>query len=433
MEERALFQAILAAPHDDAPRLVYADWLDENADRFPDPLARAERARAEFIRLQCAFARLAPEGWLAGPRPFAPELEKRERRLFLQYGGKWRRAFPVAMSSAPFDRGFLRPARAVRPQEFLEQLAPPHVPRQPLPALAPDSPARRFAPEIGSTLRTCPLWDIHLFASNWHNDPLADHGQYADLLAEVGRSPLLERVGWLKVSFFRTPVVEFLRTGHFANVETLVLNCGPSSEVLEAVAENESFRSLRYVRFGYDVWALAPNFAERVHVNALQDKLSVANARHVPFGEMRGVLRGIVRDTPAISLLPPPVPNIPAPIQRSVWAGPSDPAPNSPASGAWMAGVALVIVSVVLSITKSTPNTTPTPAFPTYQPITIPDIKLQMYQPYKMDPKVKVILKQIHENQSRPGEMKSAPGTFEPFPEVPLAPAPREVKAPDEK
>ena len=46
----------------------------------------------------------------------------------------------------------------------------------------------------------------------------------------------MECVGWLKVSFFRTPVFGFLRTGNFANVETLVLNSGPFPQVLEAVA-----------------------------------------------------------------------------------------------------------------------------------------------------------------------------------------------------
>ena len=44
----ALVQAILHAPDDDAPRLVFADWLDENGDAD----------RAEFIRVQCRLARL---------------------------------------------------------------------------------------------------------------------------------------------------------------------------------------------------------------------------------------------------------------------------------------------------------------------------------------------------------------------------------------
>ena len=38
----ALYRAILTAPEEDTPRLVYADWLDENG----------QLNRAEFIRVQ---------------------------------------------------------------------------------------------------------------------------------------------------------------------------------------------------------------------------------------------------------------------------------------------------------------------------------------------------------------------------------------------
>src|SRR5829696_7436743 len=41
-EREALLRAIIENPEDDAPRLVFADWLDEHGE--PD--------RAEFIRLQ---------------------------------------------------------------------------------------------------------------------------------------------------------------------------------------------------------------------------------------------------------------------------------------------------------------------------------------------------------------------------------------------
>jgi uncharacterized protein (TIGR02996 family) len=43
-DEFALIQAIRAAPADDVPRLVYADYIEE----------RGDEARAEFIRLQCS-------------------------------------------------------------------------------------------------------------------------------------------------------------------------------------------------------------------------------------------------------------------------------------------------------------------------------------------------------------------------------------------
>jgi uncharacterized protein (TIGR02996 family) len=43
----ALLASILANPDDDAPRLIYADWLDEHG----------EPERAEFIRVQCELAK----------------------------------------------------------------------------------------------------------------------------------------------------------------------------------------------------------------------------------------------------------------------------------------------------------------------------------------------------------------------------------------
>lgn len=46
-DERTLIEAVKAAPRDDAPRLIFADWLDENE----------QPERAAFIRWQCANRR----------------------------------------------------------------------------------------------------------------------------------------------------------------------------------------------------------------------------------------------------------------------------------------------------------------------------------------------------------------------------------------
>ncbi|MCI0700590.1 MAG: TIGR02996 domain-containing protein [Planctomycetia bacterium] len=46
-EREALLKAICENPDDDTPRLVFADWLQENGDE----------ARAEFIRAQIELAR----------------------------------------------------------------------------------------------------------------------------------------------------------------------------------------------------------------------------------------------------------------------------------------------------------------------------------------------------------------------------------------
>lgn len=61
--QAGLLRAVLDAPADDAPRLVYADWLDEHGDQ-PE--------RAEFIRVQVEYAalytHLAEHGDEACPR-----------------------------------------------------------------------------------------------------------------------------------------------------------------------------------------------------------------------------------------------------------------------------------------------------------------------------------------------------------------------------
>jgi uncharacterized protein (TIGR02996 family) len=50
-EHPGLMQAIIDAPDDDAPRLIYADWLDD----------QGEALRAEFIRLHCRWGQLLEE------------------------------------------------------------------------------------------------------------------------------------------------------------------------------------------------------------------------------------------------------------------------------------------------------------------------------------------------------------------------------------
>lgn len=81
----ALLSSILANPADDAPRLVYADWLDENGQ--PD--------RASFIRVQCELARIGHNHpnleWLKDNRDNNPcrqcsPLHDRERELWLLVG-----------------------------------------------------------------------------------------------------------------------------------------------------------------------------------------------------------------------------------------------------------------------------------------------------------------------------------------------------------
>jgi uncharacterized protein (TIGR02996 family) len=93
MDHDVFLQAILTQPDEDLPRLIYADWLEEQGDI----------ARAEFIRVQCA---LAP---MERTDPGRRELAAREIDLLAENGGRWRAelpALPAGLVWQDFARGF---------------------------------------------------------------------------------------------------------------------------------------------------------------------------------------------------------------------------------------------------------------------------------------------------------------------------------------
>src|SRR5690242_12658735 len=96
-DEKALLSAIWAHPHEDTPRLVYADWLQEHG----------QPERAEFIRVQIELARLGE--WDESPRK--TELEKREEVLWKKHAKAWKAGLPKLLQAASFHRGFPNPRR----------------------------------------------------------------------------------------------------------------------------------------------------------------------------------------------------------------------------------------------------------------------------------------------------------------------------------
>jgi uncharacterized protein (TIGR02996 family) len=94
MLETAFWRSIQEAPDDDAPRLIYADWLDEQGDA-------TQTARAEFIRVQCELERLAED---AIER--RAELEQRESALWKEHGKAWSAPLKPFSNKFAFRRGF---------------------------------------------------------------------------------------------------------------------------------------------------------------------------------------------------------------------------------------------------------------------------------------------------------------------------------------
>jgi uncharacterized protein (TIGR02996 family) len=93
--EANFLAAIREDPDDDGVRLVYADWLEEHGD------SEAQRARAEFIRVQIELKRL-PE---FDARRHA--LEDREADLLAVHEEAWLGDVPHNLELWRFERGFV--------------------------------------------------------------------------------------------------------------------------------------------------------------------------------------------------------------------------------------------------------------------------------------------------------------------------------------
>jgi uncharacterized protein (TIGR02996 family) len=90
----ALLSAILAQPDEDTPRLIYADWLQENG----------QPERADFIRAQV---------WASQAEPYSPQAGAHERvaaRLLERHAGEWVREVRLRALGWKFARGFVEHA-----------------------------------------------------------------------------------------------------------------------------------------------------------------------------------------------------------------------------------------------------------------------------------------------------------------------------------
>jgi uncharacterized protein (TIGR02996 family) len=164
--EADLLAGVLAAPDDDAPRLVYSDWLEEHG--------RPERA--EFIRLQCLIASLPEQhrafslrrceghGWLEQTcpecRPFTTkyrqELHAREVALLRAHRAEWFPLWDVLWEALETHwHGLSEPAEFRR--GFVERLF---------------CTAHDFLTHVDATVSAHPIGEVELatqlLAGRWH-------------------------------------------------------------------------------------------------------------------------------------------------------------------------------------------------------------------------------------------------------------------------
>jgi uncharacterized protein (TIGR02996 family) len=102
--DTAFLRSILADPEDDAPRLVFADWLDEHGDAD----------RAEFIRLQVRLARIDRVN------PDFLQLAERAEELKRIHHVEWVNQLPQfpEVNWEVFERGFISAVKFDSPDAF---------------------------------------------------------------------------------------------------------------------------------------------------------------------------------------------------------------------------------------------------------------------------------------------------------------------------
>jgi uncharacterized protein (TIGR02996 family) len=191
-DERALLNAIIAAPEDDLPRLVYADWLEEHG--------RAERA--EFIRLECELARM-------GFNPIRRrKLEKRLRLWNSLYGERRRRELPSVGSAScswgRHERGFVN--------SIVIMLAPDtNLPPATVLECAPLQVAHAYIPfpDYGETAQFLDWCGLHRFKQVILDGRVEDRGGWPDdgraMIQAIAEQNWGEKPEILDLSYFMPP------------------------------------------------------------------------------------------------------------------------------------------------------------------------------------------------------------------------------------
>jgi uncharacterized protein (TIGR02996 family) len=104
--DTAFLRTILADPDDDAPRLIYADWLDEQGDAD----------RAEFIRLQIRLARMESD------EPGHAGIRRRAHELGRAHHVEWTNQLPrfEHVNWEVFERGFISAVKFESPEAYFQ-------------------------------------------------------------------------------------------------------------------------------------------------------------------------------------------------------------------------------------------------------------------------------------------------------------------------
>lgn len=226
--EEALLAAVWANPHDDLPRLVYADWLDETGDP-------AKAARAEFIRVQCELARV---GWWDDR---TVPLCETEQRLLTDWRREWIPRQKLKHAGIGFHRGFFCPSYDGDLRTFRSEipLARAVAPFYDLSLRGPDGFEAFVTLPVAMGLRTLELSD-----------------QFVGWGKRLVGTPVVRNLSRLRVADPHIPSDDFdrfCRAAHLAHLSEVVLsNFETTAEVIAKILTAPFAPQLRVLALGAD-------------------------------------------------------------------------------------------------------------------------------------------------------------------------------------
>jgi uncharacterized protein (TIGR02996 family) len=200
-EEEKLVGEVIASPDDDAPRLVYADWLTEHGD-----------SRGEFIQLQCTLAK-GDETRPGQPHPDHQQMLTRVGELMKKYEREWLAPVRLYFYAHTWSRGFLHWVKS--------------------------NP--KFFPGAEKVFASHPIVRLTLEGMKKKSD-----------LDAFGEMPFGQTVRWLNVSEQRIgpDKVHVLLGERLSHIEWLMLWANPlGDEGAKALAEKSHLKNLKRLSF----------------------------------------------------------------------------------------------------------------------------------------------------------------------------------------
>ncbi len=235
-DHAALLAGVVAAPDDDLPRLVYADWLDENGDP----------ARAEFIRLQCWIA----ERERTAPVPDADPDRRREGELLNDHERDWWDERPAVRGvERTWDAGWWRgfPGLQVKSAVTLARSAARLLAAGPVESVNIWDRNRRGSDGGLAALLDAPVVErvrvLNLSSYGYNHEQMA-------ALGKLFASPRLGRLRGLVMRHCSADAIPLLAgAGHLTGLEWVHL-MALTDEAVTALTVSRHLPSVRWVRVG---------------------------------------------------------------------------------------------------------------------------------------------------------------------------------------